>query len=173
MIVPLVLDSLFLLQGTSQLRNRTGVSCIVGGFFTSWATREAIDLYKIILIITYFHTFFHCFPSKDIMTSPSTNSQDLHVNYVQTQIPNRKLFILSYLLFISFLALFLKFFLNFFRPRCIFLDNLTEKINGGKWHKVHSWNLLQNLLLRVRQMIWQAQSQCSQNSFYLPNVLKQ
>ena len=42
MIVPLVLDSLFLLQGTSQLRNRTGVSCIVGRFFTSWNTWEAL-----------------------------------------------------------------------------------------------------------------------------------
>ena len=49
MIVPLVLDSLFLLQvaycfstGTSQLRNQTGVSCIAGGFFTSWAMQEAL-----------------------------------------------------------------------------------------------------------------------------------
>ena len=29
-------------RGSSQPRNRTGVFCIVGGFFTSWATREAI-----------------------------------------------------------------------------------------------------------------------------------
>ena len=28
-------------RGSSQPRNRTGVSCIAGGFFTSWATREA------------------------------------------------------------------------------------------------------------------------------------
>ena len=28
-------------RGSSQLRNPTGVSCIAGGFFTSWATREA------------------------------------------------------------------------------------------------------------------------------------
>ena len=33
--------SLFLLQGSPQPRNRTRVSCIAGGFFTSWATREA------------------------------------------------------------------------------------------------------------------------------------
>ena len=33
--------SLSLLQGTSWPRNRARVSCIVGGFFTSWATREA------------------------------------------------------------------------------------------------------------------------------------
>ena len=29
-------------RGSSQPRNRTGVSCIAGGFFTSWATREAL-----------------------------------------------------------------------------------------------------------------------------------
>ena len=28
-------------RGTSWSRNQTGVSCIAGGFFTSWATREA------------------------------------------------------------------------------------------------------------------------------------
>ena len=28
-------------RGSSQPRARTGVSCIAGGFFTSWATREA------------------------------------------------------------------------------------------------------------------------------------
>ena len=30
-------------RGTSQSRNRTRVSCIAGGFFTSWATKEALD----------------------------------------------------------------------------------------------------------------------------------
>ena len=33
--------SLSLLQGSSGPRNWTRVSCIAGGFFTSWATREA------------------------------------------------------------------------------------------------------------------------------------
>ena len=28
-------------RGSSQPRNQTGVPCIAGGFFTSWATREA------------------------------------------------------------------------------------------------------------------------------------
>ena len=28
-------------RGSSQPRNQTGVSGIAGGFFTSWATREA------------------------------------------------------------------------------------------------------------------------------------
>ena len=30
-------------SGSSRPRNRTRVSCIAGGFFTSWATREARD----------------------------------------------------------------------------------------------------------------------------------
>ena len=30
-------------RGTSQPRNWTGVSCIAGRFFTSWATREALS----------------------------------------------------------------------------------------------------------------------------------
>ena len=31
----------FFSRGSSQLRNWTWVSCVAGGFFTSWATREA------------------------------------------------------------------------------------------------------------------------------------
>ena len=34
--------SLSLLQWSSQPRNQTGVSCIAGGFFTSWASRGAL-----------------------------------------------------------------------------------------------------------------------------------
>ena len=38
-------------RGFSQLRNRTGVSCIAGDrFFTSWATREALDFSTMNLI---------------------------------------------------------------------------------------------------------------------------
>ena len=33
--------SLSFLQGIFMTRNRTGVSCIAGGFLTNWATREA------------------------------------------------------------------------------------------------------------------------------------
>ena len=39
--------------GSSRPRNRTGASCIAGGFFTSWATREA----PILLYITSFLSF--------------------------------------------------------------------------------------------------------------------
>ena len=33
-------------KGSSWPRNQTGVSCIAGGFFTNWATREAITSIK-------------------------------------------------------------------------------------------------------------------------------
>ena len=36
--------SLSLLQGSSQPRDQTQVSCIVVGFFTNWATREALEM---------------------------------------------------------------------------------------------------------------------------------
>ena len=32
-------------RGSSQPRNRNGVSCIAGGFFTCWAMREALYIY--------------------------------------------------------------------------------------------------------------------------------
>ena len=34
-------------RGSSQPRNRTGISCIAGRFFTSWATREANIILKV------------------------------------------------------------------------------------------------------------------------------
>ena len=33
-------------RGSSQPRNQTGVSCIAGGFFTSWATKEAQEYWS-------------------------------------------------------------------------------------------------------------------------------
>ena len=33
-------------RGSSQPRDRTWVSCITGGFFTSWATREALPIQR-------------------------------------------------------------------------------------------------------------------------------
>ena len=48
-------------RGSSQTRNRTGVSCIAGGFFTSWATRDALDLLSLILSNLFFLIFiFPC-----------------------------------------------------------------------------------------------------------------
>ena len=34
-------------KGSSWPKNRTGVSCIAGGFFTSWATRDAQSLFHV------------------------------------------------------------------------------------------------------------------------------
>ena len=42
--------SLPLLQGSSQPRNRTGVSCIAGEFFTNWATREACSIGRFLTV---------------------------------------------------------------------------------------------------------------------------
>ena len=41
-------------RGSSWLRNQTRVSCIAGGFFTSWATREAL------LWLSVCKTMFQC-----------------------------------------------------------------------------------------------------------------
>jgi len=38
-------------RGSSQLRNQTKVSCIADGFFTSWATREALSSYKLLFAL--------------------------------------------------------------------------------------------------------------------------
>ena len=38
-------------SGSSQPRNRTEVSCIAGGFFTSWATRGSVFLYQLGIVI--------------------------------------------------------------------------------------------------------------------------
>ena len=40
-------------SGSSWPRNHTGVSCIVGGFFTSWAIREAPDLITFYKCLNY------------------------------------------------------------------------------------------------------------------------
>ena len=47
--------SLSLLQGSSQLRNRTGVSCIAGGFLTNEALKEAL------LLGEKYSVFHRCF----------------------------------------------------------------------------------------------------------------
>ena len=53
--------SLSLLQSSSWRRNWTGVSYVAGGFFTSWATREAlINLLRIYLFNLYLLTFTEC-----------------------------------------------------------------------------------------------------------------
>ena len=43
---------------SSQARNQTGVSCIAGGFFTSWATRSPPSQYVPIKDLTHFRYYF-------------------------------------------------------------------------------------------------------------------
>jgi len=38
---------------SSQSREQTQVSCMIGGFFTSWATREALDFIICVYIKNY------------------------------------------------------------------------------------------------------------------------
>ena len=45
-------------RGSSQPRDRTQVSCIAGGFFTVWTTREA-SLYIYIYTQTHTHTYIY------------------------------------------------------------------------------------------------------------------
>ena len=40
-------------RGSSWPRNQTGVSCIAGGFFTSGATREALNKVCILVLVSY------------------------------------------------------------------------------------------------------------------------
>ena len=64
-------DTYFLSRGSSWPRNWTGVSCIAGGFFTSWATREAwLAAYISFLTFSFFshsllflhtHTHIHTY----------------------------------------------------------------------------------------------------------------
>ena len=44
-------------RGSSQPRDRTQVSCIAGGFFTSWATREALLIFKFLSHRDYYRMF--------------------------------------------------------------------------------------------------------------------
>ena len=45
---------------TSQPRNLTGISCIAGGFFTSWATREAPNHVLLQFIFKINRSFWSC-----------------------------------------------------------------------------------------------------------------
>ena len=47
-------------RGSSQPRDRTQVSCIVGEFFTSWATREASYILLLLLLLSRFSRIRFC-----------------------------------------------------------------------------------------------------------------
>ena len=59
-------------RGSSWSRNQTGVSCIVGGFLTSWGVREAFAL-----LINPILLFFFLFPFHSFLTLPKYYIIDL------------------------------------------------------------------------------------------------
>ena len=60
-------------RGTSQPRNWTGVSCIAGGFFTSWATQEAASHKSMCAHVrAHTHTIFYRFQWKIFLSSSQT-----------------------------------------------------------------------------------------------------
>ena len=67
---------------SSQPRNRTGVSCIAGGFFTSWATREALDCRFVGLFLGSLFYFIDpnvCFHTTSLSIHPSLDTGSFHV----------------------------------------------------------------------------------------------
>ena len=60
--------NLSLSSRSSQPRNRTGVSCIAGGFFTNWAIREACGVTKSWTWLSDFH--FHFQPCMSLSRRP-------------------------------------------------------------------------------------------------------
>ena len=67
-------------RGSSQPRNRTRVSCTTGGFFTSWATREAPI--SVLTSIRYLSSTLLSHQSSDYTTSalPGYLQRDVHYN---------------------------------------------------------------------------------------------
>ena len=57
-------------RGSSQPRNRTRVSCIAGGFFTSWATRKAPSWHYVNLVILQEAYVSHSC-SKEVQRNPT------------------------------------------------------------------------------------------------------
>ena len=55
-------------SGSSQPRNWTRVSCIAGGFFTSWATREALCSCHILLKTLQLGNFSLCSKNRKVLT---------------------------------------------------------------------------------------------------------
>ena len=71
-------------SGSSWPRNRTGISCIAGGFFTNWATKEALCLLHIVSVKHFsFYLFF--LPSLPPLLFTFSNLQKSK-NYFQLQI---------------------------------------------------------------------------------------
>ena len=52
--------------GSSHPRNQTGISCIAGGFFTSWAAREALYMPTIKQMVSI-HSHWELFPEEKFL----------------------------------------------------------------------------------------------------------
>ena len=99
-------------RGSSRPRNATGVSCIAGRYFTSWATREAKSLirfmiFSIFLLICDLFLYFYFSVSQGIevfnfeeVQFISVSFQDHAVNLSKKSPPNRRKNI--FLCYISF-----------------------------------------------------------------------
>ena len=72
-------------SGSSWPRNWTGVSCVAGGLFTSWATREALTDYtdhnnRVLIILTsFFYNFTFNTHKATIDTAILLHSHDNHL----------------------------------------------------------------------------------------------
>ena len=68
-------------RGSSQLRDRIQLSHIAGGFFSSWATREAQTIYNDMYIFKIYKDGpkLHCFPVSIIVCLPSILFQYYYV----------------------------------------------------------------------------------------------
>ena len=71
---------------SSQPRNRTGVSCIAGGFFTSWATGETRTLHFPLRIYDIISQGLKCFPKNSgilVISLPVPHNEPLMIPVVQ------------------------------------------------------------------------------------------
>ena len=66
-------------RGSSQPRDRTQVSRIAGGFFTSWATREAPNTQSVLLVPLEYYQKPHCCFSAKVWVLPEGKKEYLKV----------------------------------------------------------------------------------------------
>ena len=68
-------------SGSSPPRNRTRVSCIAGGFFTSWATREILSIYTFniqLYLFTYLNSNYESLVAQLVKNLPAMQETWFH-----------------------------------------------------------------------------------------------